>query len=295
MDLSQYNAVVGSTAAEFADTGLDLSQLFAWQIARQNAMYELPINEAPTLDALGETPTSRMQGFLRTLQKEMAEGAEILAFMQVLEKRVMHGIDWDANLIAQSLVDNGVPASRIESLVDAFTLAIDTRKEGITVDEEFERQILVMVADWLGDMQVYNRSEALKYGIPLEAILMCIMGSNFTKLGADGEVLKDENGKVLKGPHFIAPEKHIYATMFEQEELLEDFAMRQQELENFATLAIPALNNPTSEAIDALNEYDDEDEEDQQLFQLESDELTEDDDELPLQDENSDEGKSTGE
>ncbi len=69
--------------------------------------------------------------------------------------------------------------------------------------------VLVAVADVLGDMIVYCRSEALKYGIPLEEVLAVIMDSNESKLGADGKPIYDGNGKFLKGPNYWKPEPKI--------------------------------------------------------------------------------------
>lgn len=68
---------------------------------------------------------------------------------------------------------------------------------------------LVAVADLLGDVIVYCRSEALKYGIPLEEVLSIIMDSNESKLGADGKPIYDGNGKFLKGPNYWKPEPKI--------------------------------------------------------------------------------------
>ena len=69
--------------------------------------------------------------------------------------------------------------------------------------------IAVAIADLLGDVIVYCRSEALKYGIPLEAVLDIIMDSNESKLGADGNPIYDANGKFLKGPNYWKPEPKI--------------------------------------------------------------------------------------
>lgn len=69
--------------------------------------------------------------------------------------------------------------------------------------------VLVAVADVLGDVIVYCRSEALKYGIPLEEVLSIIMDSNESKLGADGKPIYDGNGKFLKGPNYWKPEPKI--------------------------------------------------------------------------------------
>lgn len=73
--------------------------------------------------------------------------------------------------------------------------------------------VLVAIADILGDVIVYCRSEALKYGIPLEDVLDLIMDSNESKLGADGKPIYDENGKFLKGPSYWKPEQKIKALL----------------------------------------------------------------------------------
>lgn len=73
--------------------------------------------------------------------------------------------------------------------------------------------IAVAVADLLGDIVVYCRSEALKYGIPLEEVLDIIMDSNESKLGADGHPIYDANGKFLKGPNYWKPEPKIRALL----------------------------------------------------------------------------------
>lgn len=72
---------------------------------------------------------------------------------------------------------------------------------------------LVALADWLGDITVYCRSEAMKYGIPLERVLEIIMESNLSKLGGDGQPIYDQNGKVLKGPGYWKPEPRIRALL----------------------------------------------------------------------------------
>jgi predicted HAD superfamily Cof-like phosphohydrolase len=73
--------------------------------------------------------------------------------------------------------------------------------------------ITVALADLLGDIMVYCRSEALKYGLPLEDVLEIIMDSNESKLGADGRPIYDANGKFLKGPNYWKPEPKIKALL----------------------------------------------------------------------------------
>ena len=74
-------------------------------------------------------------------------------------------------------------------------------------------EVAVAIADLLGDVIVYCRSEALKYGLPLEAVLDVIMDSNESKLGADGKPIYDANGKFLKGPNYWKPEPKIKALL----------------------------------------------------------------------------------
>jgi NTP pyrophosphatase (non-canonical NTP hydrolase) len=73
--------------------------------------------------------------------------------------------------------------------------------------------ISVAIADLLGDIVVYCRSEALKYGLPLEEVLDVIMDSNESRLGADGRPIYDANGKFLKGPNYWKPEPKIRALL----------------------------------------------------------------------------------
>ncbi|WDH32419.1 pyrophosphatase [Pseudomonas chlororaphis] len=80
-------------------------------------------------------------------------------------------------------------------------------------DGEPEIDVKVAIADLLGDVIVYCRSEALKYGLPLEDVLDIIMDSNESKLGSDGKPIYDQNGKFLKGPNYWKPEPKIKALL----------------------------------------------------------------------------------
>lgn len=66
--------------------------------------------------------------------------------------------------------------------------------------------ILVELADWLGDIVIYCISEMRKHGLDPNMILGIIMASNMSKLGLDGLPIYDEHGKVLKGPNYWKPE-----------------------------------------------------------------------------------------
>lgn len=67
----------------------------------------------------------------------------------------------------------------------------------------------VAIADLLGGVIVYCRSEALKYGLPLEEVTDIIIDSNESKLGDDVNPIYDANGKFLKGPNYWKPEPKI--------------------------------------------------------------------------------------
>jgi NTP pyrophosphatase (non-canonical NTP hydrolase) len=76
--------------------------------------------------------------------------------------------------------------------------------------------VATAIADLLGDIMVYCRSEALKYGLPLEDVLDIIMDSNESKLDANGNPIYDANGKFLKGPNYWKPEPKIRALLEER-------------------------------------------------------------------------------
>ena len=84
------------------------------------------------------------------------------------------------------------------------------------IEEALDIDTLVAIADLLADITVYCRSEAVRYGIPLEEVLQIVMDSNDTKLGADGNPIKDEDGKFLKGPNFEPPEPAIKRLLLER-------------------------------------------------------------------------------
>src|SRR5690625_1000839 len=64
----------------------------------------------------------------------------------------------------------------------------------------------VAAADALGDLVYVLYGMALECGIPLPAVLAQIHAANMSKLGPDGRPLYREDGKVLKGPGYTAPD-----------------------------------------------------------------------------------------
>lgn len=66
---------------------------------------------------------------------------------------------------------------------------------------------LVEVADALGDMLYILCGTIIEHGLQykIEEIFNEIQRSNMSKLGADGEPIYREDGKVLKGPNYFKP------------------------------------------------------------------------------------------
>lgn len=84
---------------------------------------------------------------------------------------------------------------------------VDEIAEKIKAGEE-PIDVLVDLADWLGDIQVFCASEMMKFGLDNDLVLSTIMASNFSKLQADGSALFVE-GKLQKGPNYWKPEPKL--------------------------------------------------------------------------------------
>lgn len=107
------------------------------------------------------------------------------------------------------------PAERLKAFKHILCEEIDEVDEIVAAIESGAPPLetLTMLADLLGDIQVYCASEMAKFGLPLDQVLAIIMQSNFSKLGADGKPIYDERGKVMKGPGYWKPEPKIRALL----------------------------------------------------------------------------------
>lgn len=72
--------------------------------------------------------------------------------------------------------------------------------------EALNNEDLVGVADALGDLVYVVVGAALVYGIPLGEVMDEIQNSNMSKLDEQGNVIRREDGKILKGPNFVEPQ-----------------------------------------------------------------------------------------
>ena len=62
------------------------------------------------------------------------------------------------------------------------------------------------LAHELADVVYVAYGTALVHGIDLDAVIAEVHRSNMTKLGPDGRVARRDDGKVLKGEHYRAPD-----------------------------------------------------------------------------------------
>jgi len=113
---------------------------------------------------------------------------------------------------AKPSLDVGVPAGdRLKAFKSILAEELGEIDEIVEAAESGSPalEVLTMLADLLGDIQVYCASEMAKFGLPLDQVLAIIMQSNFSKLGTDGKPIYDARGKVQKGPHYWKPEPKI--------------------------------------------------------------------------------------
>lgn len=73
------------------------------------------------------------------------------------------------------------------------------------LNEAFDQGDIIGVADALADILYVTAQQAALHGFPVDALLREVQRSNMSKLGADGNPIIRDDGKVLKGPNFSEP------------------------------------------------------------------------------------------
>lgn len=74
------------------------------------------------------------------------------------------------------------------------------------LDEALYEGNIIETADALGDAIYALLQQGDRLGFPMMEILTEIHRSNMSKLGEDGEPIIRNDGKILKGPNFSAPD-----------------------------------------------------------------------------------------
>ena len=93
------------------------------------------------------------------------------------------------------------PNDKITSLrYDLIKEELDELKEAI------ENKDIKEVADALTDILYVTYGAGHAFGINLDKCFEEVQNSNISKLGSDGKPIYNENGKVMKGPHYFKPD-----------------------------------------------------------------------------------------
>ena len=72
--------------------------------------------------------------------------------------------------------------------------------------EAINKNDIKEVADALTDILYVTYGAGHAFGINLDKCFEEVQNSNMSKLGSDGKPIYNENGKVMKGPHYFKPD-----------------------------------------------------------------------------------------
>ena len=67
---------------------------------------------------------------------------------------------------------------------------------------EETRKVLLALLKELADLRYVLEGAAVSFGLPIDAAFTEVHRSNMSKLDANGQPIKDDGGKVLKGPNY---------------------------------------------------------------------------------------------
>ena len=85
-------------------------------------------------------------------------------------------------------------------------LRIDLIEEELNeLKEAIKNNDIVEVADALTDILYVTYGAGHSFGVNLDECFDEVQRSNMSKLGEDGQPIYNENGKVMKGPNYFAP------------------------------------------------------------------------------------------
>ena len=86
-------------------------------------------------------------------------------------------------------------------------LRFDLIKEELReLEEAMNTKNLKEIADALTDILYVTYGAGYAYGINLDKCFKEVQRANMSKLGEDGKPIYNENGKVMKGPNYVAPD-----------------------------------------------------------------------------------------
>lgn len=110
-----------------------------------------------------------------------------LLFEEVMEFGRAVGIDELAELPEEEF------SARVKEAAATFTI-----NDNYPVD-------IIEAADALADIEYVTHGAGLVFGFPSQEVFDAVQDSNMSKLGADGQPILAEDGKVVKGPGYFPP------------------------------------------------------------------------------------------
>jgi predicted HAD superfamily Cof-like phosphohydrolase len=137
------------------------------------------------VDALEETSKGR---------NGMTNFERVREFMKAMEQERPSTATW--------------PDQKTEDLRKA--LILEEYKE---LEEAIADRDMVAVADALADLLYVVYGAGVTFGLPLDEIFREVHRSNMTKLDENGQPIKNEAGKVVKGPRYQAPQLERFIEM----------------------------------------------------------------------------------
>lgn len=171
--------------------------------------------DAAYMEALDKYGEAREQ--LEILQKEWAElEGEYCAQIRELQAQVHAAREGDSMpaIIPWSIVSSvkdfmlasGQPISIYPSFTDRDLINFRARLMQEELNEYKNAFTLPEIADAVADMLYVLIGTALTHGLPLKELMVEVCQSNASKIGEDGKVVKDKNGKVLKPEWYEPPD-----------------------------------------------------------------------------------------
>ena len=158
--------------------------LYVDRIIWMNTKFKLDYNEQPT-----------NLGVLRLLQHYKTIIDEVTELLECVndEKFIYYIIENDVFL------NQSDDPNYLQTIIDTYE-----QQNNIKLEIN-----MTAVADTLVDINVYNVSEVMRWGIPISCF-HAVMDSQASKLDSDGQPVMSEDGsKFIKGPYFQPPEPTI--------------------------------------------------------------------------------------
>ena len=95
----------------------------------------------------------------------------------------------------------GFPDEKVTKL--RYDLILEELTE---LKEALQQKDLKEVADALTDILYVAYGAGAAFGIDLDKCFEEVHNSNLSKIGKDGKPIRNENGKVMKGPNYFKPD-----------------------------------------------------------------------------------------